>query len=72
MRWNAHTRITLASAFIGLLFTGFSSRLIYIAVGKHDEYSTLAAEKNSTTLFPIPIDMLTLFVQNLQKRGAAG
>ena len=48
MRWNAHTRITLASAFIGLLFTGFSSRLIYIAVAKHDEYSTLAAEKNST------------------------
>lgn len=47
MRWNAHTRITLASAFLGLLFTGFSSRLIYIAVAKHDEYSTLAAEKNS-------------------------
>jgi cell division protein FtsI (penicillin-binding protein 3)/stage V sporulation protein D (sporulation-specific penicillin-binding protein) len=47
VRWNAHTRITLASAFIGLLFTGFSSRLIYIAVAKHDEYSTLAAEKNS-------------------------
>ena len=32
----------------------------------------IAAEKNSTTLFPIPIDMLTLFVQNLQKREAAG
>ncbi len=47
MRWNAHTRITLVSAFLGLLFTGFSSRLIYIAVAKHDEYSTLAAEKNS-------------------------
>jgi cell division protein FtsI/penicillin-binding protein 2 len=47
VRWNAHTRITLASAFLGLLFTGFSSRLIYIAVAKHDEYSTLAAEKNS-------------------------
>lgn len=47
MRWNAHTRITLASAFLGLLFTGFSSRLIYIAVAKHDEYSSLAAEKNS-------------------------
>ncbi|MDD5198773.1 MAG: penicillin-binding protein 2 [Terrimicrobiaceae bacterium] len=47
MRWNAHTRITLASAFLGLIFTGFSSRLIYIAVAKHDEYSTFAAEKNS-------------------------
>lgn len=32
----------------------------------------IAAEKNSTTLFPIPIDMLTLFVQNLQKREATG
>ena len=32
----------------------------------------IAAEKNSTTLFPIPIDMLTLFVQNLQKRQAGG
>jgi regulator of protease activity HflC (stomatin/prohibitin superfamily) len=32
----------------------------------------IAAEQNSTTLFPIPIDMLTLFVQNLQKREAAG
>jgi regulator of protease activity HflC (stomatin/prohibitin superfamily) len=32
----------------------------------------IAAEKNSTTLFPIPIDMVTLFVQNLQKREAAG
>ncbi len=47
MRWNAHTRITLASAFLGLVFTGFSSRLIYISVTKHEEYSALAAEKNS-------------------------
>jgi cell division protein FtsI (penicillin-binding protein 3)/stage V sporulation protein D (sporulation-specific penicillin-binding protein) len=47
VRWNAQTRIAVASAFLGLLFTGFSSRLIYIAVAKHDEYSTLAAEKNS-------------------------
>lgn len=47
MRWNAQTRIAAASALLGLLFTGFSSRLIYIAVAKHDEYSSLAAEKNS-------------------------
>ncbi len=47
MRWNAQTRIILASACLGVLFTGFSARLIYIAVAKHDEYSTLAAEKNS-------------------------
>lgn len=53
MRWNAQTRITLASAFLGLLFTGFSARLVHLAVAKHDEYSTLAAEKNSIrqTLF---------------------
>lgn len=48
MRWNAQTRITLASAFLGLIFTGFSSRLVYISVTKHEEYSALAAEKNST------------------------
>ncbi|MGH8046096.1 MAG: peptidoglycan D,D-transpeptidase FtsI family protein [Chthoniobacterales bacterium] len=47
MRWNAQTRIILASGFLGLLFTGFSSRLIYIAVAKHDEYSAFAAQKNS-------------------------
>lgn len=28
----------------------------------------VAAEKNSTTIFPIPIDMLTPFVQSLQKQ----
>lgn len=47
MRWNAQTRITLASAFVGLLFTGFSARLVHLAVNKHEEYSALAAEKNS-------------------------
>lgn len=48
MRWNAQTRILLACAFLGLIFTGFSSRLIYLSVAKHEEYSALAAEKNST------------------------
>ncbi len=32
----------------------------------------VAAEKNSTTIFPIPIDMLTPFIQGLQKREPAG
>ena len=32
----------------------------------------IAAEKNSTTLFPIPIDLLTPFVQGLQKPKAGG
>jgi cell division protein FtsI (penicillin-binding protein 3)/stage V sporulation protein D (sporulation-specific penicillin-binding protein) len=48
VRWNAQTRIILASGFLGLIFTGFSARLIYIGVARHDEYSALAAQKNST------------------------
>src|SRR5512146_3025345 len=32
----------------------------------------VAAEKHSTTLFPIPIDLLTPFVQGLQKPRAGG
>jgi regulator of protease activity HflC (stomatin/prohibitin superfamily) len=32
----------------------------------------VAAEKNSTTIFPIPIDILTPFIQGLQKREPAG
>lgn len=48
MRWNARTRIALASGFLGLIFTGFSARLIDISVGRHEEYSEIAAQKNST------------------------
>jgi cell division protein FtsI (penicillin-binding protein 3)/stage V sporulation protein D (sporulation-specific penicillin-binding protein) len=48
VRWNAQTRILLASGLLGLVFTGFSFRLIHISVAKHDEYSALAAQKNST------------------------
>ncbi len=47
MRWNARTRIALASGFLGLIFTGFSVRLIDISVGRHEEYSEIAAQKNS-------------------------
>jgi regulator of protease activity HflC (stomatin/prohibitin superfamily) len=32
----------------------------------------VAAEKNSTTIFPIPIDMLTAFIQGWQKREGGG
>ena len=32
----------------------------------------VAADKNSTTIFPIPIDILTPFIQELQKRETAG
>ena len=31
----------------------------------------VAADKNSTTIFPIPIDILTPFIQELQKRETA-
>jgi cell division protein FtsI (penicillin-binding protein 3)/stage V sporulation protein D (sporulation-specific penicillin-binding protein) len=47
VRWNARTRIALASGFLGLIFTGFSARLIDISVARHDEYSEIAAQKNS-------------------------
>ncbi len=47
MRWNARTRIALASGFLGLIFTGFSARLIDISVAHHEEYSEIAAQKNS-------------------------
>ncbi len=47
MRWEARTRIALASVFLGTVFTGFSARLIYLGVNRHDEYAELAARKNS-------------------------
>jgi len=47
VRWNAHSRIIIAAATIGLIFTGFSARLIHLGVNQHAEYSALAASKNS-------------------------
>ncbi|MGC1481695.1 MAG: penicillin-binding protein 2 [Chthoniobacterales bacterium] len=47
MRWNARTRIAVASVALGTVFTTFSARLIYLGVTKHDDYSELAARKNS-------------------------
>lgn len=32
----------------------------------------VAAEKNSTTIFPVPIDMLTPFIQEWQRPNAGG
>src|SRR6478752_9544161 len=32
---------------MGVVFTGFSARLIDLQVAKHDEYSALAAQKHS-------------------------
>jgi len=47
VRWNARTRITIAGAVVGIVFTAFSFRLVHLSVARHDEFSALAAEKNS-------------------------
>ncbi len=47
MRWNARTRIVIASVFLGTVFTTFSARLVYLGVDKHEEYASLAARKNA-------------------------
>lgn len=47
MRWSPRTRITLAGAALGIVFTIFSFRLVHLSVGRHDEFSSLAAQKNS-------------------------
>ncbi len=47
MRWNARSRITIAGAALGIAFTAFSFRLVHISVARHDEFSGLAAQKNS-------------------------
>lgn len=50
MRWKARRRAAIACALMALIFTGFSARLIYLQVTKHDEYTTLAAQKHSIRL----------------------
>lgn len=50
MRWKARRRAAVACALMALIFTGFSARLIYLQVTKHDEYTTLAAQKHSIRL----------------------
>src|ERR1700682_3279455 len=46
MKWNSRTRCALVCFGFILLFSGFSFRLIYLQMLKHDEYSGLAAEKH--------------------------
>jgi cell division protein FtsI (penicillin-binding protein 3) len=46
MKWNSRTRCTLVCLGFILLFSGFSFRLIYLQMLKHDEYAGLAAEKH--------------------------
>ncbi len=46
MKWNSRTRCALVCLGFILLFSGFSFRLIYLQMIKHDEYAGLAAEKH--------------------------
>ncbi len=47
MRWTARTRTGIACAFVALVFTVYSARLVHLQVSKHQEYSQLAAEKHT-------------------------
>jgi cell division protein FtsI/penicillin-binding protein 2 len=40
----------IASGVVGIIFTGFSARLIELQVVKHEEYTNLAAQKHSIRL----------------------
>src|ERR1700704_4083071 len=46
MKWNSRTRCALVCFGFILLFSGFSFRLVYLQILKHDEYAGLAAEKH--------------------------
>jgi cell division protein FtsI (penicillin-binding protein 3) len=46
MRWNSRTRCAILCLGFVLLFSGFSFRLIYLQMLKHDQYAGLAAEKH--------------------------
>lgn len=47
MRWKAKRRAAIVCAFLAVIFTGYSARLIYLQVGMHEEYTALAASKHS-------------------------
>src|SRR3984957_3080477 len=46
MNWNSHIRCALVCLAFIALFSGFSFRLIYLQMIKHDQYAGLAAEKH--------------------------
>lgn len=48
MRLKTRHRAGIVCAVVGLVFTGFSLRLIHLQVTKHEEYSRIAAAKHST------------------------
>lgn len=47
MMKGARSRTILVCALVALIFTGYSWRLIYLQVAKHDEYAAMAAEKHT-------------------------
>ncbi|HEY5705346.1 MAG TPA: penicillin-binding protein 2 [Terrimicrobiaceae bacterium] len=50
MRWKACRRAAIACGLVGIVFTGYSARLIDLQVTKHEEYTALAAQKHSIRL----------------------
>jgi cell division protein FtsI (penicillin-binding protein 3)/stage V sporulation protein D (sporulation-specific penicillin-binding protein) len=46
MKWNSRIRCALVCLGFTALFSGFSFRLVYLQMIKHDEYAGLAAEKH--------------------------
>src|ERR1700730_1781735 len=46
MKWNSRFRCALVCLGFVAIFSGFSLRLIYLQMLKHDEYAGLAAEKH--------------------------
>ena len=46
MKWNSRIRCALVCLVFIAIFSGFSFRLIYLQMIKHDEYAGLAAEKH--------------------------
>jgi cell division protein FtsI/penicillin-binding protein 2 len=50
VRWKARRRAIIACGLVGIVFTGFSARLIDLQVVRHEEYTALAAQKHSIRL----------------------
>jgi cell division protein FtsI/penicillin-binding protein 2 len=50
VRWKARRRAAIACGLVGIVFTGFSARLIDLQVTRHEEYTALAAQKHSIRL----------------------
>src|SRR3954463_14911570 len=46
MKWSSRFRCALVCLGFVAIFSGFSFRLIYLQMVKHDEYAGLAAEKH--------------------------